>query len=156
MSMRHPVSLAARRAFCPSAPMALERSFSETMTRAVRSSGSRYTFSGRAGDRALATKVSGSGSQATTSTFSWRSSLLTCCTRAARGPTQAPTGSTLRSVDQTATLERWPGSRAQALISTTPSCTSGTSSSKSRLSSPGCVRDSTTWGPLVVRRTSAT
>ena len=46
------------------------------------------------------------------------------------------------------------GSRAAALISTTPEPISGTSSSKSRLISPGCVRLTTIWGPLVVLRTS--
>ena len=54
------------------------------------------------------------------STFSPRSSLVTMRTRAPRAPTQAPTGSTLGSFDQTAILVRCPGSRAAALISTTP------------------------------------
>ena len=72
----------------------------------------------------------------------------------ARAPTHAPTGSTLWSLDQTAIFVRWPGSWAQALISTTPSPISGTSSSNRRLIRPGWVRDTTIWGPLGVRRTS--
>ena len=71
------------------------------------------------------------------SIFSPRSSLTTMRTRAPRAPTQAPTGSTLWSFDQTAIFVRCPGSRAQALISTTPSAISGTSSSNSRLMRPG-------------------
>ena len=54
------------------------------------------------------------------STFSPRNSLVTIRTRAPRAPTQAPTGSTLGSLDHTAILVRCPGSRAAALISTTP------------------------------------
>src|SRR6266540_3859339 len=88
------------------------------------------------------------------STFSPRTSLTTMRTREPRAPTHAPTGSTLLSLDATAIFVRWPGSRAMALISTTPSTISGTSSSKSRLTSPGCVRDTTICGPLAVRRTS--
>ena len=88
------------------------------------------------------------------SIFSPRSSLTTMRTRAPRAPTQAPTGSTLGSLDQTAILVRWPGSRAQALISTMPSAISGTSSSKRRLMRPGWVRLTTICGPLAVLRTS--
>ena len=40
---------------------------------------------------------------------------------AALGPTQAPTGSRRSSSEWTATLERWPGSRAIDLIWTVPS-----------------------------------
>ena len=88
------------------------------------------------------------------SIFSPRSSLTTCRTRAPRAPTQAPTGSTLGSFDHTAIFVRWPGSRAQALISTTPSAISGTSSLNSSSTRPGCVRDTTICGPRAVRRTS--
>ena len=88
------------------------------------------------------------------SIFSPRSSLTTMRTRAPRAPTQAPTGSTLWSLDHTAILVRAPGSRAQALISTTPSAISGTSSSNSRLMRPGWVRLTTICGPLAVLRTS--
>ena len=73
------------------------------------------------------------------SIFSPRSSLTTMRTRAPRAPTHAPTGSTLLSFDHTAIFVRWPGSRAHALISTTPSAISGTSSSNSRLMRPGWV-----------------
>ena len=60
----------------------------------------------------------------------------------------------LASFDQTAILVRCPGSRAHALISTTPSLISGTSISKRRLMRPGWVRLTTIWGPLAVLRTS--
>ena len=96
----------------------------------------------------------GSSEKGTTSTRSPRSSLVTIRTREPRAPTQAPTGSTLGSLDHTAILVRWPGSRAAALISTTPEEISGTSSSNSRLTRPGWVRLTTIWGPLVVLRTS--
>ena len=86
------------------------------------------------------------------SIFSPRSSLTTMRTRAPRAPTQAPTGSTLWSFDQTAIFVRCPGSRAQALISTMPSAISGTSSSNSRLMRPGWVRLTTICGPLAVLR----
>ena len=88
------------------------------------------------------------------STFSPRSSLTTMRTREPRAPTHAPTGSTLLSFDATAIFVRWPGSRAIALSSTTPSTISGTSSSNSRFTRPGCVRDTTICGPLAVLRTS--
>ena len=88
------------------------------------------------------------------SIFSPRSSFTTWRTRLPRAPTQAPTGSMLGSFDQTAILVRCPGSRAHAFISTTPSEISGTSSLNSSRISPGCVRDTTIWGPLAVLRTS--
>ena len=53
--------------------------------------------------------------------FSPLSSLTTIRTRDPRAPTQAPTGSTLGSLDHTAIFVRCPGSRAHALISTVPS-----------------------------------
>ena len=56
-----------------------------------------------------------------TSTRSLRSSSTTMRTREPFGPTQAPTGSRFASRENTATLERAPGSRATDLISTTPS-----------------------------------
>ena len=88
------------------------------------------------------------------STFSPRSSVVTMRTLAPRAPTHAPTGSTLASFDHTAIFVRCPGSRAQALISTTPLEISGTSSSNSRLMRPGWLLDTTICGPLVVLRTS--
>ena len=88
------------------------------------------------------------------SIFSPRSSLTTWRTLAPLAPTHAPTGSTFGSLEDTAILVRWPGSRAHALISTMPSAISGTSSSNSRFTSPGWVRLTTIWGPLAVLRTS--
>ena len=73
-----------------------------------------------AGCRARITNSRGSSENGTMSTFSHRSSLVTIRTRAPRAPTQAPTGSTFWSFDHTAILVRCPGSRAAALISTTP------------------------------------
>jgi hypothetical protein len=55
------------------------------------------------------------------SIFSPCSSPTTACTRAPRIPTQAPTGSMEESFEITPILAREPGSRAQALISMTPS-----------------------------------
>ena len=108
----------------------------------------------RAGESAFITNSLGSSENGTMSTFSPRSSFTTMRTRAPRAPTQAPTGSTLSSFDQTAIFVRWPGSRATALSSTMPSLISGTSSSKRRLIRPGWVRETTICGPFVVRRTS--
>ncbi len=65
------------------------------------------------------------------SIFSPRSSCTTACTRLPFMPTQAPTGSTSESREETAILARPPGSRAAASITTTPSAISGTSISKS-------------------------
>ena len=77
-------------------------------------------------------------------------------TRPPRGPTHAPMASIAGSLHQTAIFVRLPASRAMDLISTVPSNISGTSSSKSRFTSPGCVRDIITCGPRVERRTSTT
>ena len=154
MSTRQPVRRAARRAFWPSRPMARESWKSGTMTSATPVSSWMRTSLTLAGESALATKSGWSSLKGTMSIFSPRSSVTTMRTRAPRAPTQAPTGSTLWSLDHTAIFVRWPGSRAQALISTTPSAISGTSSSNRRLIRPGCVRDTTIWGPLGVRRTS--
>ena len=60
MSTRQPVSFAARRAFCPSRPIASESWSSGTITVAWRSSSSTSTSRTRAGLRALATKRAGS------------------------------------------------------------------------------------------------
>ena len=137
MSTRQPVRRAARRAFWPSLPMARESWKSGTMTVAVPVSSSIRTSLTLAGDRALATKSGGSSENGTMSIFSPRSSLTTMRTRAPRAPTQAPTGSTLWSFDQTAIFVRCPGSRAQARSSTMPSAISGTSSSNRPLDEPG-------------------
>src|SRR5207253_5206393 len=63
MSTRQPVSLAARRAFWPSRPMASESWSRGTVTCAVRLSWSMSTAVTRAGPSAAATKRSGSASQ---------------------------------------------------------------------------------------------
>src|SRR5213592_3823356 len=102
---------------------------------------------------AFATNCAGSALHGTTSIFSPRSSFTTMRTREPLGPTQAPTGSTAGSREATAIFERCPGSRATSLISTMPSSISGTSISNSLRSRPGCVRDTTTCGPFVPRRT---
>ena len=130
MSIRQPVSFAARRAFWPSRPIASDSIRSGTVTLAIRCSSSMVTLMTWAGLRALATKTAGSSFQGMTSIFSPPSSATTACTRAPRWPTVAPTGSSPSWRDATATLERLPASRAMALISTVPAWISGTSSSK--------------------------
>ena len=65
-------------------------------------------------------------------------------------------GSTASSLLHTAILVRLPASRAMDFTSTMPSKISGTSSSNSRFTSPGWVREISTWGPRVLRRTSTT
>ncbi len=154
MSTRTPVRRAARRAFWPSRPIARLSWWSGTITSAAVPSSEMWTAVTFAGDSALATKSARSSLNGTMSIFSPRSSLTTMRTRPPRAPTHAPTGSTLWSFDQTAIFVRWPGSRAQALISTMPSAISGTSSSNRRLIRPGWVRETTICGPLGVRRTS--
>src|SRR5881409_2981652 len=63
----------------------------------------------------------GSLLQSTMSILSPRSSCTTACTRVPRMPTQAPTGSTSRSLEVTAIFARPPGSRAAPFTSTMPS-----------------------------------
>ena len=67
-----------------------------------------------AGFSALRTYCDGSSSYWTMSIFSPRSSRITACTREPFMPTQAPTGSTSRSFERTATLLRSPASRDDA------------------------------------------
>ena len=118
------------------------------VSKSVRTS---FTF---AGESALETNSSGSSENGTISIFSPRNSLTIIRTLAPLAPTQAPTGSTFGSFDQTAIFVRCPGSLAHDRISTIPSAISGTSSSKRRLIKPGCVLLTTIWGPFAVFRTS--
>ena len=74
----------------------------------------------RAGLSALAMKTAWSGFHSMTSIFSSLSSRTMDWMRTPRMPTHAPTGSTPSWMAATATLERWPGSRAMDLISTAP------------------------------------
>ena len=106
MSTRQPVSRAARRAFCPSLPIASESWSSGTTTVACLFSSSTSTSRTRAGDSALATKRAGSSLKGMMSIFSPRSSDTTMRTREPRGPTQAPTGSTPSACETTAIFER--------------------------------------------------
>ena len=154
MSIRTPVRRAARRAFCPSLPIANDNWKSGTITSACVLSSDKRTSVTFAGDKARDTKSGRSSEYDTMSIFSPRSSLTTMRTRPPRAPTHAPTGSTLTSCENTAIFVRWPGSRAHDLISTTPSAISGTSSSNKRLMRPGCVRLTTICGPFAVLRTS--
>ena len=94
------------------------------VSKSVRTS---FTF---AGESALETNSSGSSENGTISIFSPRNSLTIIRTLAPLAPTQAPTGSTFGSFDQTAIFVRCPGSLAHDRISTIPSAISGTSSSK--------------------------
>ncbi len=90
------------------------------------------------------------------SIFSPRSSCTTAWTRLPFMPTQAPTGSTSWSREETAILARPPGSRAAASMTTTPSAISGTSISKSFFRSSTEARERMIWGPLDSRSTSST
>ena len=84
MSMRQPLSRAARRAFWPSRPIASESIRSGTVTLAMRCSSSISTDRTWAGLRALATKTPGSSLHGITSIFSPASSATTAWTRAPR------------------------------------------------------------------------
>ena len=144
MSIRQPVNLAAKRAFCPSRPIAKDNCFSGTTTIAVfpiSLSSTNSTLTGRAGLNALAMNSLGSGLHSTISIFSPPNSLTIDWILTPRIPTQAPTGSTPGCRAATATLEREPGSRAMAFISTVPLYISGTSSSKRRRSIAQWVRE---------------
>ncbi len=154
MSIFHPVSRAARRAFCPSRPMARESWSSGTITVASLVSSSTSTSRTRAGESAFATKRAGSSLNGMMSIFSPRSSDTTIRTRDPLGPTHAPTGSTPSLWDMTAIFDRQPGSRATSVISTRLSAISGTSSSKSFLISSELRRETTTLGPLFSEETS--
>ena len=90
------------------------------------------------------------------SIFSPRSSCTTAWTRLPFIPTQAPTGSTSPSREETAILARPPGSRAAASMTTTPSAISGTSISKSLRSSSTEARERMICGPRDSRSTSNT
>ena len=136
--------------------MASESWLSGTTTAADFSFSATKTLSTRAGFRALAMYSAGSADHLTMSIFSVFNSLTTFSTRMPRGPTQEPTASMSGSVDMTAILVRKPASRAMDLICTTPDTISGTSSSNSRLTSPGWVRDTITCGPRPMRETSST
>ena len=69
----------------------------------------------------------GSSDHSTISIFSPDNSLMTACTLVPFCPIIDPIGSTLSSVEETAILDREPGSRAIDLISTVPVPISGTS-----------------------------
>jgi len=69
-------------------------------------------------------------------------------------PMQAPIGSVRVSWASTAILARSPGSRAQALISTRPWPTSGTSSLNSSIMNSGAPRLMNNCGPRGSLRTS--
>ena len=118
--------------------------------------GSTVTETTSAGLSAAATNFAGSSDQTMMSIFSPWSSSTTAPTLAPLVPTHAPTGSMFSSVAQTAIFVREPASRAMDLTSTRPDAISGTSSSKSLLTRPGCVLETMTCGPLVDRRTSTT
>ena len=91
MSIRQPVSRAARRAFWPSLPIASDSWKSGTTTRAERASASTTsTEVTRAGESAWATSSAGSSDQSTMSIFSPCSSDITLRTRWPIGPMQAP------------------------------------------------------------------
>ena len=94
-----------------------------------------------AGLSALGRNTLGSSFQRTISSRSPPSSSTIFLIRAPRTPTQAPTQSICWSTLATATLERYPASRAKALISITFSAISGISISNRRRTNSGCLRD---------------
>src|SRR5438105_224429 len=122
MSIRKPVSFAARRAFCPSRPIASESWLRGTSTVAVRVMRSIVTLSALAGPRAAATNASASSDQGTMSTCSLASSLRIARCRTPFGPTHAPTGSRPGSVEDTAIFVRRPGSRALEVMDMAKDC----------------------------------
>ena len=122
MSIRQPVSLAARRTFWPFLPIASESWRSSTTTSTIASAlSTSVTRCTLAGLMALVTNATGSSDHSTMSIFSPRSSRMIACTRVPFMPTQAPTGSTSRSRECTATLARSPASRTAPRMMTVPS-----------------------------------
>ncbi len=119
--MFHPTSLEASLTFCPFLPIASRSCSSGTITSMVFSFSFTSTRMISAGWRALQTNFAGSSSQAMMSIRSPRSSWTTLWTRDPFMPTQAPTGSTSRSLERTAIFVRKPGSRATLRMETTPS-----------------------------------
>src|SRR2546427_5120192 len=115
-----------------------------TSTVAVRVTRSIVTLSTLAGPSAAATKASASSDHGTMSTCSLASSLRIARCRTPLGPTQAPTGSSPGSLDDTAIFVRRPGSRAMARIWTVPALISGTSASSSRWTNARDARDTLT------------
>ncbi len=149
-----PVSWLASRTFCPPRPIAWESCSSCTATSIDRESSSTTMETTSAGDMALITYLAGSSSHRMMSTRSPASSLDTACTRDPRMPTQAPTGSMRGTRERTPILAREPGSRAQPMISMSPSPISGTSRVNSWIMSSGAVRLTNSCGPRVSERTS--
>ena len=121
MSILYPVRRAARRAFCPSRPIARESWSSGTRTRHALLSPISSTSITSAGASAAAMNSLGSSLYWMMSIFSPRSSSTTWLTRPPRGPTHAPMASTSSLLDETAIFVRLPGSRAMERTSTMPS-----------------------------------
>ncbi len=106
-----------------------------------------------AGLRAFCISRAALSSQFMMSIFSPFKMFTTAFTLEPFRPTQAPTGSTEGSFDATAIFVRLPASRAMLFISTMPSLTSATSSSKSFFTISGWVRETKILGPLLVGST---
>ncbi len=138
ISIRAPMRAAASRTFWPRLPIARESWSSSTMHSRVGTgstgspsapiSGSPSSSAGMAetrvifaGESAFCAYVMRSSEYWMMSMRSPRSSRMIACTRAPRMPTHAPTGSTSRSRDETATFARSPGWRTQPRITTVPS-----------------------------------
>ena len=107
-----------------------------------------------AGLNAFSIKIAGLSLQLIISIFSPRNSSTIEFTLTPLRPTQAPTGSTLRSFDHTAIFVLLPASLEILLISTVPSFTSVTSASNRRFTKSGCVLETKILGPFVVSLTS--
>ena len=131
------MSAAASRTFWPRLPIASESWSSSTMHSSVGTgsigcpsgpSSSSFSSAGIAetrvifaGESAFCAYVIRSSEYWMMSIRSPRSSRMIACTRAPRMPTQAPTGSTSRSREETATFARSPGCRTQPRMTTVPS-----------------------------------
>ena len=137
------MSRAARRAFCPSRPMARE-SLSSGTTAMADFSSTCVTETTLAGESALAMNSRGFSLHRMMSTFSPPSSSTTAFTRAPLLPTHAPTASTCASSLKIAILVRCPASREMDLMTTAPDLISGTSISNRRLTKPAAARDTRT------------
>ena len=114
--------------FWPFLPIAWAKLSSLTWTSILSASSSKTIEVTSAGDKVFISNFAGSSSQTIISILSLPNSFETAWTLAPLIPTHAPTGSILVSFVLTAILDLPPGSLATALIWTTSSAISGTSS----------------------------
>ena len=150
----HPVSWLASFTFWPPLPIAWESFSSSTAISILFDSSSITIDKTAAGDIALITNWAGLSSHKIMSILSPAISFETDCTLEPLIPTQAPTGSSLGSLDLTAIFALTPGSLAALKISIKSWPTSGTSKLKSLIKKSECVLDKNNWGPFASALTS--